>query len=211
VAKEIKFTLPKTGERRPASEMAPKLEWKPVVQTKLYHVQVSKDMEFKTAERYDVTNTAALWSQVQPGQFYYRVYARGNNGTLSLPSDIGSILVDAPVIKQNISLIAPKLMEPYNNTSIFLQTEQEPFIWLEWKKVAGATNYIVEVSDKEDFSHTILSTNSDKNRFLIKNRIPLGKLYWRVRAEAKDSDDKSEWTEKREFTIYHQKNETFVK
>ncbi|MBO9665632.1 MAG: FecR domain-containing protein [Bdellovibrio sp.] len=211
VAKDIKFKLPRTGERRPASEMAPKLEWKPVVQTKLYHVQVSKDMDFKNAKRYDVPTTSTLWSQVQPGQFYYRVYARGDNGVLSLPSDIGSILVDAPIIKQNIALVTPKLMEPYNNTSIFLQTEQEPFIWLEWRKVSGATNYTVEISDKEDFSNTIISTNSDKNRFLIKNRIPLGKLYWRVRAEAKDSDDKSEWTEKREFTIYHQKNETFVK
>jgi hypothetical protein len=102
-------------------------------------------------------------------------------------------------------------MEPFNNASIFLQTEQEPFIWLEWKKVAGAASYTLEISDKEDFSNTLVSTNLEKNRFLIKKRVPLGKLYWRVRAEKKDATEVSEWTDKREFTIYHQKNETFVK
>lgn len=102
-------------------------------------------------------------------------------------------------------------MEPFNNASIFLQTEQEPFIWLEWKKVNGAVSYTLEISDKEDFSKTLISTNLDKNRFLIKKRVPLGKLYWRVRAEKKDATEISDWAEKREFTIYHQKNETFVK
>ncbi|MNL34407.1 hypothetical protein D3C87_1563800 [compost metagenome] len=102
-------------------------------------------------------------------------------------------------------------MEPFDKASVFLQTAMEPFIWLEWKKVEGATNYIVEVSDKEDFSHILLTKSQSGNRFLIKEKVPLGKLYWRVRAESKESMAMSDWAATREFIIYHQKNETFVK
>lgn len=213
VTKAINFKLPLANERRPASEMFPQVEWKPVMDSNLYRVQVSKDMDFKAVETYDAKDTKTLLSQIsQPGKYFFRVFARGTNGLTSPSSDIGTLLVElsAPP-PPPITLTIPKLMEPFNNASIFLQTEHEPFIWLEWKKVAGAASYTLEISDKEDFSHTLVSTTSEKNRFLIKNRVPLGKLYWRVRAEKKDATEVSEWAEKREFTIYHQKNETFVK
>ncbi|MEK2688296.1 FecR domain-containing protein [Bdellovibrio sp. GT3] len=206
IAKDIKFRLPRPEERRPASEMAPKLEWKPVAKTRGYRVQVSKDLNFQTPQTYDVPNTETLWSQVEKGQHYYRVYAVSPKGQLSPPSDIGHINVDdmRPI------LTVPQLMEPFNNMSIFLQTQQEPFIWLEWKKVAGATGYTVEVSNTEDFSRILYTSTMPTNRFLIKSKIPLGKIYWRVRAEAQ-GDSPSQWADKREFTVYHQKNETFVK
>ncbi|WP_413557533.1 FecR domain-containing protein [Bdellovibrio sp. HCB209] len=206
VAKDIKFRLPRPDERRPASEMAPKLEWKPVNQTRGYRVQVSKDLNFQNPQQFDVKDTAALWSQMEKGQHYYRVYAVSPKGALSLPSDTGSIQVE----EMRALLTTPQLMEPFNNMSIFLQTQQEPFIWLEWRKVTGATGYTVEVSDKDDFSRILYTATSNGNRYLIKSKIPLGKIYWRVRAEAKD-DTPSAWTDKREFTVYHQKNETFVK
>ncbi|MGE5086047.1 MAG: FecR domain-containing protein [Bacillota bacterium] len=210
VTKEISFKLPLENERRPASEMAPQVEWKPVMDTNLYRVQVSKDMSFKEVESYDAKDTKTLLSQItQPGNYYFRVFARGTNGLTSPSSDIGTLTVE--LSPRPVTLTIPKLMEPFNNASIFLQTAQEPFIWLEWKKVAGAAIYKLEISDTEDFSHTLVSTTLEKNRFLIKNRVPLGKIYWRVRAEKKDASEVSEWAEKREFTIYHQKNETFVK
>ncbi len=206
IAKDIKFRLPRPDERRPASEMAPKMEWTSVAKTRGYRVQVSKDLKFQQPQQYDVQDTSALWSQMEKGQSYYRVYAVSPKGQLSPPSDIGSILVEdmKPI------LVSPQLMEPFNNMSIFLQTQQEPFIWLEWRKVNGATGYTVEVSDKEDFSRILYTSTLASNRYLIKSKVPLGKIYWRVRAEAKD-DTPSPWTDKREFTVYHQKNETFVK
>ncbi|WP_413574934.1 FecR domain-containing protein [Bdellovibrio sp. HCB290] len=206
IAKDIKFRLPRPEERRPASEMAPKLEWKPVSKTRGYRVQVSKDLSFQAPQTYDVPDTATMWSQVEKGQHYYRVYAISPKGQLSPPSDIGNIAVEdmRPI------LTVPQLMEPFNNMSIFLQTQQEPFIWLEWKKVAGATGYTVEVSNTEDFSKILYTSTLQNNRFLIKSKIPLGKIYWRVRAEAQ-GDTPSDWANKREFTVYHQKNETFVK
>lgn len=206
VAKDIKFRLPRPTERRPASEMAPKLEWTSVTKTRGYRVQISKDLNFQNPQQFEVKDTSAMWSQMEKGQNYYRVYAVSPKGQLSPPSDTGSILVE----EMRPAVTAPTLMEPFNNMSIFLQTQQEPFIWLEWRKVAGATGYTVEVSDKEDFSNILYTQTLASNRYLIKSKVPLGKIYWRVRAEAQ-GDIPSDWAGKREFTVYHQKNETFVK
>ncbi|MFS4457532.1 hypothetical protein [Bdellovibrio sp. HCB2-146] len=302
ITKKIQFTPPSGQDRNPAAEKAPKMAWKPVLQSKNYHIQVSKDLSFKDAQKFDATQTTVAWSQYRPGKYYYRVFARGMNGLVSDPSEVGTIDItsvnpilspfkeivsrdSAPTPKQapvtwteipfaksylvqldskgdfaspqqaeykttsgtltlpapgrykvrvqaldennkpitdfsNIEevlysfrspLAAPKLMEPFDKASVFLQTAMEPFIWLEWKKVEGATNYIVEVSDKEDFSHILLTKSQPGNRFLIKEKVPLGKLYWRVRAESKESTALSDWAATREFIIYHQKNETFVK
>ncbi len=300
VARRVQFKVPSNKDRNPAAEQAPKLEWKPVLQSKDYQVQVSKDINFKKFETYDVDNTKVSWSQYKGGKTYFRVLARGKNGEVSEPSDIGLINVqlNSPVLQplaplhsvgeasapreaniywseipeaksylveidkgdsftqperyefknntgrltvktpgeykvrvqaldeknkpltdfSNIEslkysfhspLITPVPLEPYNNVSIFLQKTAEPSIWVEWKRVKGAEAYRVEISDKEDFSRVLLSSAVSSNRFLIKDKVPLGKLYWRVRAQSKDETELSEWTEKREFTIYHQKNETF--
>lgn len=302
VTKKVEFKVPTGKDRNPASPESPKLAWKPVLQTKNYVLQISKDASFKEVEKHDVAQTQVAWSQYRPGQYFYRVYARGLNGLLSEPSEVGTIDIgigsltldpmktinaigQAPGPKEtpiswseipfaksylvqmdknkdfshpqqleyssnagtlavpdpgryhvrvqaldeankpltgfsNIEevlytfrtpLASPLLMEPFNNASIFLQTEMEPFIWLEWKKVEGATSYRIEISDKADFSRTLITKSLPGNRYLIKDRVPLGKIYWRVRAEAKGDEELSEWTEKREFTLYHQKNETFVK
>jgi|GEM_PF-1208880 len=302
ITKKVDFKAPTGKDRNPASPEAPKLAWKPVLQTKNYILQISKDASFKDAEKYEVTQTQAAWAQYRPGQYFYRVYARGLNGLVSEPSETGTIEVgvggltldplktinaigqapgpketpvswsEVPFAKSyllqmdkskdfahptqmeynsnagtltvpdpgryhvrvqaldennkpltsfsNIEevlytfrtpLTTPQLMEPFNNASIFLQTEMEPFIWLEWKKVEGATSYRIEISDKADFSRTLISKSLQGNRYLIKDRVPLGKIYWRVRAESQGDSESSEWTEKREFTLYHQKNETFVK
>jgi hypothetical protein len=302
ITKEIKFTPPSSKDRNPAAETAPKMAWKPVLQSKNYHVQVARDLSFKDVQKFEAAQPQVVWSQYRPGKYYYRVFARGLNGLVSDPSEVGTMDISVlnpilnplspivsrdpkPVPKQapiswteipfaktylvqfdskgdftepqtveyttpsgsltlptpgrykvrvqaldeqnkpltefsNIEevlysfrspLAAPKLMEPFDKASIFLQTAMEPFIWLEWKKVEGATAYMIEVSDKEDFSHILLSKAQAQNRFLIKDKVPLGKIYWRVRAESKESTSLSDWTTPREFIIYHQKNETFVK
>lgn len=299
VTKTIKFKP--SQDREPAAVTAPQIVWKPVTKSKLYHVQIAKDLNFKEAQRFDVTTTQVEWSKYRPGRYFYRVYARGTNDLLSAPSEVGTLdialqnpilnpFMEIRLVGQNPSpkevaihwteipfaksylvqmdtnsefknptrleyssaggklkvpapgkysvrvqaldennkpltefsnieellysfrspLTTPVLAEPFNGASIFLQKEMEPFIWLEWKKVAGAATYRIEISTDVDFSRILIARNLKENRFLIKERVPLGKLYWRVRAESEKESEISEWAEKREFTIYHQKNEGFV-
>lgn len=59
-----------------------------------------------------------------------------------------------------------------------------------------------EVSNKEDFSSLLLSKTLQKNRYLIKNRIPMGQTLWRVRANPEDTSKSSRWSDLREFTLF---------
>ncbi len=302
ITKAIVFKAPTSSERTPATEMAPKMTWKPVLQSKIYHVQVSNDLSFKDAQKFDAPQTEVTWSRYRPGKYYYRVFARGLNGLVSDPSEVGTLDIsvnnpllnpirpifnmtsnptpmntsiawtEMPIAKSYLveidknkqftspqkieytttngvltiprpgtyqvrvqaldensepiggfsnieevlytarpALTTPQLMEPFNKASIFLQTAMEPFIWLEWRTVEGATTYSLEVSDKADFSNTLIKTSLSGNRFLLKEKVPLGKIYWRVRAEDPKNTELSEWAKAREFVIYSQKNETFVK
>ncbi|MGZ3801039.1 MAG: FecR domain-containing protein [Bdellovibrio sp.] len=302
VTKKIDFRAPSENERSPSSAPSPQLAWKPVLQVKNYHLQISKDIQFKDTKKYDVKQTIVNWSDYKPGKYFYRVYARGINGLVSEPSETGTIDISVGGITLSplkpINEIAPQpspkeipakwsdvafakryllqvdkdenfkqpqqfefstnqgsitlpdpgsykvrvqalneennpltefsniqealysyrkplgipvLLEPFNQASIFLQTEMEPFIWLEWKKVERATSYNIEISDKPDFSRLLIAKSLKGNRFLIKEKVPLGEIYWRVQAISQPTEEKSKWSELREFTLYHQKNEGFIK
>ncbi|MGZ3768966.1 MAG: FecR domain-containing protein [Bdellovibrio sp.] len=302
VTKKIDFRAPSENERSPSSAPSPQLAWKPVLQVKNYHLQISKDIQFKDPKKYDVKQTIVNWSDYKPGKYFYRVYARGINGLVSEPSETGTIDISVGGITLSplkpINEIAPQpspkeipakwsdvafakryllqvdkdenfkqpqqfefstnqgsitlpdpgsykvrvqalneennpltefsniqealysyrkplgipvLLEPFNQASIFLQTEMEPFIWLEWKKVERATSYNIEISDKPDFSRLLIAKSLKGNRFLIKEKVPLGEIYWRVQAISQPTEEKSKWSELREFTLYHQKNEGFIK
>jgi hypothetical protein len=192
------------------SEQGPKespVTWNEVPAAKSYVVQYDTKPDFSSAKKVEVATNQGSILLPGPGKYNVRVQARDEeNKALTDFSNIQQVLYS-----NRPPLVAPKLVEPFNNASIFLQTAQEPFIWLEWKKVPGASAYKVEVSSKEDFSDIVLSKVVPSNRYLVKERIPLGKLYWRVRAETKEDLEISDWAKQNEFTLYHQKNETFVK
>lgn len=284
------------------SQHGPVVEWNPILNIKNFVVQVSKDKQFKNSERIETKDSKALWNNYQPGNYYYRVFARGTNNLLSKPSETGIIEVSVEKIKitpikalkvigneptdevapvtwtktpfaqsyllqlskdsnftnskqlevttneaqipvsevgnyhirvqpldknrkplaefspvetfsynLTLPLPPPKLLEPMDKVTIFLQNEADIFIWLEWKKVKGSSSYTLEVSDQEDFSNIIIEKTLSESRYLIKGKIPLERAFWRVRSNAEDDSKASDWSEKREFTFIKNKNELFGK
>lgn len=302
VNRNIVFKARSEVSRDPASGEAPEMTWNPVLKVKDYVVQIAKEDDFNSAEKIEVTENKALWINYQPGKYYYRVFARGLNGLVSKPSEVGTVEVSVEGVKlsaiepiqvigneptdkvaplqwtptpfaasyivqlskdekftkptqlefttnkgqvtisepgkhrvrvkaldqnkkpltefSNVETVnytitaplnSPKLMEPFNKATIFLQSEAETFIWLEWKTVKGSSSYTLEVSNKEDFSNIIINKTLAKNRFLIKDRIPMGRIFWRVRANAEDTSKSSRWSELREFTLFKNSNGGFGK
>lgn len=181
--------------------------WSEVPFAKSYLIELDKDASFSQAKKFEYTSTSGQLAITEPGHYQVRVKALDkDNNPLTEFSNIQEVVYDF-----RSPLDSPELTEPFNSSSIFLQTEMEPFIWLEWKAVENSISYTVEISDKPDFSRILIAKSINTNRYLVKDRVPLGKIYWRVRANAKDPLETSPWTDKREFTLYHQKNETFVK
>ena len=107
-----------------------------------------------------------------------------------------------------ITLKSPELIEPYDKTTVFLQKDMEPLIWLEWSAVPDAKGYLLEVATTPDFSKIVISKDLKQTRHLIQQKVPYGALYWRIKAVANDELMSSEWAE-RQFFLYHQRNRGF--
>lgn len=198
---------------KPIDLIAPKpipkqalVSWNEVPFAKRYLLQMDKNKNFSQPQQFEFTSTKGVVTLSNPGRYNIRVQALdGSNKPLTEFSN-----VEEALYTYIASLNTPPLLEPLNNASIFLQTETEPFIWLEWKKVDRAEQYNIEISDKPDFSRLLITKSLKENRYLIKDKVPLGKIYWRVQAVSKSQSKYSPWTKVREFTLYHQKNESFI-
>ena len=62
---------------------------------------------------------------------------------------------------------------------------------LQWDRVAGATSYRVEVDDSSDFASQLYSTTTVNRRVVPSRQLPVGEIYWRVRAI--DGTGSSDW------------------
>lgn len=198
---------PVTLIAKDATPVLAPIEWTEIPFAKSYVVQLDKNADFSQPQLFSFTNHNEKLTIPEPGEYKVRVQALDEDNN---PLTSFSNVQDAVYIYRR-PLDPPSLSEPFNNASIFLQTEMEPFIWLEWKTVPGSVAYLLEISDRSDFSKILIRQNLTQNRYLIKDRVPLGTIYWRVRAIGVTAIENSSWAEKREFTIYHQKNEAFVK
>ena len=66
---------------------------------------------------------------------------------------------------------------------------------LQWDRVAGATSYRVEVDDSSDFASQLYSTTTVNRRVVPSRQLPVGEIYWRVRAI--DGTGSSDWSSRR--------------
>jgi hypothetical protein len=192
-----------------AGEIIPKKEalitWTKIQDATSYIVQLSENDNFSTPQEFEFEANSAQLTITKPG--LYKVHVKAMNKYKEPITPYSS--AESFIYKFNLRLRTPTPLEPYNNSSIFLQKLEEQSIWVEWNKTQGAEEYLVEISDEPEFSHLITSKSLEKNFLLINEKLPAGKIYWRVRSQTKDRKVFSEWTKPQAFTIYNQKNETF--
>lgn len=198
--------LPITFKSTNPNESIPNVEfpisWTNVPLVKKYSVEYADNPSFIKSKLVESTKNALNIKVSQPGPYYFRVIA-------SLPEDNQSSFISNSekteyVFKQKIP--APVLNEPRNKMTVFLQQELEPFIWINWEAQKSSDQYHFQLSTDKEFKKFILDKKITDNKFLIKERLPLGKIYWRVRSLNKDEDLNSDWSVKREFILLHSKN-----
>ncbi len=198
--------LPITYKSTNPNESIPNIEfpisWTSVPFAKKYSVEYADNPSFIKSKSIESTTNALNIKVSRPGPYYFRVIA-------SLPEDNQSSFVSNSekteyVFKQKIP--APVLSEPRNKMTVFLQQELEPFIWINWEAQEKSDQYHFQLSTDKNFKTFILDRKIADNKFLIKEKLPLGKIYWRVRSLNKDEDLNSDWSVKREFILLHSKN-----
>lgn len=195
---------------RPENEAPPatiKIEWSPIYLASKYIVEVSDTKDFKKPETFTVDSNRLNYKVGKPGEFHFRIMASDSSQLQkSKPSNIESS--NYTYIK---NLAKPVLVEPKNKMTVFLQKETEPFIWLNWVSAIGEKKFELEIALDQKFTKIYAREKLNENKFLIKTRLPLGKVYWRVRQVDADHKYTSEWTEGREFQVIHNKNESVFK
>ncbi len=206
--KEKNISLKKTvrSRREIASITPPRWSWDKAERAKAYKVQISKSENFDKLEEHKLEDLEFQWQKYRNGKYFYRLIAVGPTGLQSLPSETGQLEIEV----SSESLIAPKLIEPYANSSLFFQQIENAYIVLEWKKTLHTQKYKLEVFRDQDMKNKIVEFVTPENRFALKDKVTAGEYYWRVKSIADSEEYNSGWSEMRSFTIVTQKNNKFA-
>jgi hypothetical protein len=178
-------------------------------QTK-YRVEVSEDGTFRNP-KVSLNQRGPASVQVQkPGQYYVRVFATNEVGEPVSPS---SNIERFNYQIKNL-LKEPLLIRPFNDTTVFLQQDDNPYLWLTWKPVDDAEQFQVEIATDPEFtrvidSATVKSSNEKFLRYLMSKRLAYGKYYWRVKSISETEKADSQWSKPNLFYLLHKKKEIF--
>lgn len=194
-----------TDKTLPAPTKEMLVGWTPVPGAQKYLLEMAQNESFKNSKKFEVNNSTVPVILEKPGTYHVKVVALNQVGKIishySPPEKFQYIY--------RVPLALPSLLEPFDQTTVFLQQDTEAFIWLEWKTVKDVKVYQLDISASPSFETILLNTQTKEPRFLIKNKLPPGKLFWRVRAISENPDLSSDWTKTREFSILIKKNEAF--
>lgn len=173
-----------------------KVKWTGLPIAESYKVEISEDDSFKKPITYVSRGPASTVIVPKPGNFKWRVQPLASNGKPLTPySNRGELQYNLKV-----PLATPSLLEPASNMTLFFQKTAAQIFWLEWKNVRQAESYQLEVATDKEFAKVVFKTETKKPRFLMKQKLPQGKLFWRVRA---DGDGKSShWSEARRMKVF---------
>ena len=182
-----------------------KLRWRHTGKQAKYRVEISKDGSFKDAQVLESYRGPASLSVKNPGEYSVRVFAANEEGMpISPSSNIERFTYDL-----KSPLETPELIRPFSETTVFLQKQDNPYLWLDWKPVAEAEIFTVQISTDPDFKNIIWNEKTDRNRFLLEKRIPNGRYYWRVKANADKGETDSDWSVANRFYLVFKKKDIF--
>lgn len=170
-----------------------------------YRVEISKDGTFRDARVIETERGPASVQIKSPGEYSVRVFATNNDGVPTSPSsNVEKINYDL----KNL-LPPPELVKPFSETTVFLQSDDNPYLWLDWKPVQEAEFFNVEVATDPEFTRIIASEKTNANRYLIVKRIPYGRYFWRVKSISESEKTDSDWSQTNRFYLIHKKKDIF--
>ena len=90
-------------------------------------------------------------------------------------------------------LDSPGLSAPGNNASEIATTAV-----LDWDEIELADNYVVQLSDDQEFSNIIINETLSESQYEVSGLESMTQYFWRVKAT--NSDSESDWSEVYSFT-----------
>ncbi len=173
-----------------------KLRWVPIPKARHYKVELAKDKQFSKIESSVITDTTQKnLTLFKPGNYFARISVSDKNGVLL--SKYSKEIPISYTFKKPLAM--PNLIDPLDKMAVYIQNADNAMIWLEWKPVDQATNYTLDIASDPQFLKKKNSVQIKGTRFLIKDKISEGNIYWRVRAE--NNEKTSHWSPVRSFNV----------
>lgn len=172
------------------------IAWSPVPGSQQYEVEVSRTTDFDKVAKIITREPASVLNIPSTGKYHWRVSALSSQGKIiSQSEDFGT--VDYAKV---FDLKQPEIPDRYKDASFFFQKTAARFIWISWNpvKVSGPV-YKIQLSKTADFNTILKSYDNAKTTMLIRDQIPEGAYFWRVRAEV--GGQVSDWSETAQFKI----------
>ncbi len=190
------------------------LAWDKAHLAETYLVELSTDKRFSSVKRFSVKQNKIFLNINKINAYHWRVTPfLKDNTPLSSPS-VGSF----KYIREYLP-IAPTLLEPKDQSTVFFQTAKNISFYMLWEPIPDASSYVVEVANDSKFESLLFHQKTNKNRFLFSGTSnpmkvppyllsPIRQLasespktiYWRVRT-IKGSYS-SPWSKTKKATIY---------
>lgn len=161
-------------------ENYPRLRWSSVSGADKYIIEISKDKNFKKIISTKATSmTNFNWKNIEPGTYFWRTQAAGENFKGGLYSQVQKINISVqPPQALSQSLIVEEVPDPE------LLKAAPPPLKISWNPTIFTQFYEVEFSSKTDFKNpTRFITNSSTKQVQISAP---GVYYWRIRSLDQD-------------------------
>ncbi len=179
-------------------------EWEPVVFAKTYEFQISMLTNFDQAKTFTTTSNKKTIKLPQPDKYYWRVRALDKNNVAISKFSAPNVfefkrVYENPILNEKLLAISPK-----ENASFLFVGQGSSEIIFQWTRPLKKANYELEVASDRDFKELTYSAMTERSLFALKEAIPEGKYFWRVRAH-KDGG-KTTWTNPSSLNVKYEKN-----
>lgn len=160
------------------------LQWTPSPGVKKYKVEISDSTQFKKKQVVIAQGTKTSITMKKPGELYWRIKPLDNQ-----KRSIASFNEPLPIIYQlKVPLSTPILTSKSQRSTVIVQDRDAGFpITLSWREVRQAEKYEVQVSQDKNFEQIFFQTTTQSPNLEIKQELPGGLIFWRVRALGENS------------------------
>lgn len=146
--------------------------WQLVNGSTAYRFQLATDPEFKVIhsdKTLNNTNEVNIDNVVLSQTYFWRVSAINSSGE-------GSWSAPFRFSTTTVSPLTPQLLSPQDSSMVSLP------LTLQWQKVVGAEDYVVQYSTIATFQSAETSTITAQNSLMVSNLQASQRYFWRVRA-----------------------------
>lgn len=133
------------SEAKPAT-----MNWKSVPEAKAYDIEIARDPNFKDVVKKDTSNNPRYaWKGAPPGNYFWRVLAKGAEGVTSPPSAAQKLSIKVP--PPNVKPVEP-IIERVSKAE--LNSKAPKALDVAWNEVPQSKNYRVELSQNDKVLNT---------------------------------------------------------